>query len=93
MKRLLQKLINYIFPFREGEFPATPKGFREAQKWAQSQPHSYSENLSLWEELYENHMDGYWTLAKINEQKRIADNYKEVKTHRKSVKKILQKKD
>ena len=93
MKTLLSKLLNFLFPSPKGEFPATPKGFREAQKWAQSQPHSYSENLSLWEELYENHMDGYWTLAKINEQKRIADNYKEVKTHRKPAKKILQKKD
>jgi hypothetical protein len=92
MNRLLQKLINYFFPFKEGEFPATPKGFRAAQKWAQSQPHSYSENLSLWEEMYEHHMDGYWTLAKINEQKRLADKYKGVKENRKNTKKYSLKK-
>lgn len=92
MKRLLQKLINYFFPFKEGEFPATPKGFRAAQKWAQSQPHTYSENLSLWEEMYEHHMDGYWTLAKINEQKRLADKYKGVKENRKNTKKYSLKK-
>ena len=92
MKHLLLKVLNFFFPSPKGEFPATPKGFKAAQKWAQSQPHSVSENLTLWEEIYEHHMDGYWTLAKINEQKRIADNYKEVKSHRTSGKKILQKK-
>ncbi len=92
MARLLQKILNYLFPFKEGEFPATPQGFRAAQKWAQSQPHSYSENLTLWEEVYDNHMDGYWVLAKINEQKRLADNYKEVKDNRKNVKKYSLKK-
>ncbi len=66
----------------EGEFPATPKGFRDAQKWAQSQPHSVSENLTLWEEMYEHHMDGYWTLAKINEQKRLFDSFRTVKKNR-----------
>jgi hypothetical protein len=91
MKHLLNKILHFLFPSKVGEFPATPKGFRDAMDWAKSQPHSYSENLTLWEELYENHMDGYWTLAKINEQKRIADNYKEVKSNRTSPKKILQK--
>ena len=92
MTRLLQKLLNWVFPFKEGEFPATPQGFNAAKKWAQSQPHSYSENLTLWEEVYDNHMDGYWVLAKINEQKRLADNYKEVKDNRKNVKKYSLKK-
>lgn len=92
MKRLLQKLLNLISPFAKGEFPATPKGFRAAQKWAQSQPHSYSENLTLWEEIYEHHMDGYWTLAKINEQKRIADAYKDVKEKRNTTPKYSLKK-
>ena len=83
MKHLLQKMLNFIFPASIGEFPATVKGFKAAQRWAQSQPHSYSENLTLWEELYDNHMDGYWVLAKINEQKRLADKYKGVKENRK----------
>jgi len=68
------------------------KVFNAAKKWAQSQPHTYSENLTLWEELYENHMDGYWVLAKINEQKRLADKYKEVKVRRKETKKYSVKK-
>jgi hypothetical protein len=92
MTRLLRQIINWLFPFKEGEFPATPKGFNAAKKWAQSQPHTYSENLTLWEELYENHMDGYWVLAKINEQKRLADKYKEVKVRRKETKKYSVKK-
>jgi hypothetical protein len=87
MKHLLQKILNFISPASFGEFPATVKGFRAAQRWAQSQPHSYSENLTLWEEVYDNHMDGYWVLAKINEQKRLADKYKGVKNSRKNVKK------
>lgn len=92
MKRLLQKLLNFLNPHVEGEFPATPKGFRAAQKWAQSQPHSYSENLSLWEEMYEHHMDGYWTLAKINEQKRLYDSFRTVKKNRNSFTKEFSKK-
>ena len=91
MKRLLTKLLTFLFPPQEGEFPATPKGFNAAKKWAQSQPHTYSENLTLWEELYDKNTDGWWTLAQINEQKRIADKYKEVKNGRKTTKKILQK--
>jgi hypothetical protein len=91
MKRLLTKLITLLFPPKIGEFPATPKGFNDAKKWAQSQPHTYSENLTLWEELYDRNTDGWWTLAQINEQKRIADNYKEVKSSRKPTQKILQK--
>ncbi len=37
-------------------------------------------------------MDGYWTLAKINEQKRLADKYKGVKENRKNTKKYSLKK-
>ncbi len=92
MIRLLQKFLNWVFPFNEGEFPATPQGFKAAQKWAQSQPHTYSENLTLWEELYENHMDGYWVLHRINEQKKIADSFREVKRKRNNTKKNYLKK-
>lgn len=92
MKHLLQKILNFINPFAEGEFPATPKGFKAAERWAKSQPHSYSENLTLWEEMYEHHMDGYWTLAKINEQKRIADSYRLTKRKRNFVEKKSYKK-
>lgn len=92
MNRMFRTILNWFFPFKEGEFPATPKGFNAAKKWAKSQPHTYSENLTLWEELYENHMDGYWVLSRINEQKRIADSYKEVKSNRKTTKKHSLKK-
>jgi hypothetical protein len=37
-------------------------------------------------------MDGYWVLAKINEQKRLADKYKGVKENRKHTKKYSLKK-
>lgn len=42
--------------------------------------------------MYEHHMDGYWTLAKINEQKRLFDSFRTVKKNRNSSTKEFSKK-
>lgn len=52
------------------EFPATPEGLQEAIEWSKTQPHSERPNLTLYDEVYRLHEDGFTTIHKINEAKR-----------------------
>lgn len=81
MKKLFYKLISF-FTTKKGEFPYTPKGFDAAKNWAQTQPHPYSENLSLWESIYSTADDGWYTLQRINKHKKLHDAYQKCKNGR-----------
>lgn len=82
MKKLFYKFLSY-FTTKKGEFPYTTKGFDAAKTWAQSQPHPYSENLSLWESIYTTADDGWYVIQQINQHKKLYDSYQRVKSNKK----------
>lgn len=48
-------------------FNSTPEGLSEALEWAKKQPHTYFNNLTLFDELYDLHDDGFTIIHKINQ--------------------------